>query len=214
MVKIILLRHGYSITNRDGKFTGQTDVPLDELGLRQGEAASEYIFKNYAVDKIYSSDLCRAVDTVRPLADALMLPIEKSADLRELHMGIWEGMYIEDVKTKDAENYNAYKSDPMNNKAGGGETFGDLALRSTGAINKIVSQNDGKTVVIASHGGFIRSFLRAILNPNEKKQDLSVVPNASVSVVNYENGCYTPEIIGYNDYLNEKTGEKKGSMVH
>ena len=70
MVKILLVRHGQSLSNDSGTITGQIDSPLSNLGLKQAELVSNYIFKNYSVNAIYSSDLTRAVDTLKPLSSS------------------------------------------------------------------------------------------------------------------------------------------------
>ena len=68
MVKFIVVRHGFSSSNLDKTLTGHLDAPLVEMGYKQGQAVSEYIFNNYKIDAIYSSDLIRAVQTVEKLA--------------------------------------------------------------------------------------------------------------------------------------------------
>lgn len=204
MVKIILMRHGYSITNRDKRFTGQMDVPLDEAGVIQGKQACEYIYKNYKVDRVYSSDLSRAVNTVKPLADMLNLEIETDSAFRELSMGKWEGMYIADVK--NTPEYELYRQNPVVNPCDGGENYTQLVQRAYGALEKIVAENEGKTVVIASHGGLMR-VLSCYLKFGSlaRLKELAPLANACTSVINYENGKYSFELEGYCDYLDLKT---------
>ena len=69
--------------NKEKKFTGQLDLPLDVVGFFQADSIRDYILKEYKVDKIFSSDLQRAYDTVKPLADALQIEIVTSKALRE-----------------------------------------------------------------------------------------------------------------------------------
>ena len=57
MVKFLIIRHGYSITNKAKKFTGQMDAPLDDIGFEQAKSVGKYISENYKIDKIYSKDL-------------------------------------------------------------------------------------------------------------------------------------------------------------
>ena len=97
MVTLLLLRHGYSVYNKAKRFTGQQDIPLDTVGVLQAQSAAKYLTENYAINAVYSSDLCRAVDTARPTAERLGLPIHTDAALRELAMGVWEGMLFDDV---------------------------------------------------------------------------------------------------------------------
>ena len=69
MTTILLVRHGHSATNQKGIFTGQTDVALSCIGIQQSALTAEFICKHYTVNKIYSSDLNRAVNTALPLAE-------------------------------------------------------------------------------------------------------------------------------------------------
>ena len=69
MVKFIIVRHGYSVFNKERRFTGHVDAPLDERGIEQAKRNAEYVIANYKIDCIYSSDLSRAYHTVKPIAD-------------------------------------------------------------------------------------------------------------------------------------------------
>ena len=77
MTDLVILRHGYSEGNKEKRFSGQMNVPLDNVGKNQAESVAKFIADNFKVDAIYSSDLSRAYDTVKPLADKLGLEIVK-----------------------------------------------------------------------------------------------------------------------------------------
>ena len=83
-MKLYLIRHGESETNKNGLWTGWLDVPLTEQGKEDAASASK-IVSSVPFDKIYSSDLSRAIDTVKPLANALNLPIHIDEELREIY---------------------------------------------------------------------------------------------------------------------------------
>ena len=97
MVKIIFVRHGYSQYNKTKQYTGQLDVPLEPEGYEQARDSSRFILENYDVDAIYSSDLSRAVETVKPIAEAIGLEITTTRDLREINLGKWQNHFIADV---------------------------------------------------------------------------------------------------------------------
>ncbi|MBR5633183.1 MAG: histidine phosphatase family protein, partial [Clostridia bacterium] len=92
MVRFIIVRHGFSAGNKGGYFSGQLDLPLDGNGILQGQMTSDYVSRSFTVDAVYSSDLSRAADTVRPLCDAIGIPLITTPELRELHVGLWQGM--------------------------------------------------------------------------------------------------------------------------
>jgi len=183
VVRFIIIRHGYSLGNKEKRFTGQMDVSLDEIGYSQAKSTADYILKNFKVDSIYSSDLSRAYETVKPIADVLGKEIHKCKDLREADVGEWQGKLIEDVKNEYAENFAFYKEDPGHARFVGGESYADVMYRSRQALEKIAEENEGKTVVIGTHGGVVRA-LRVAWDDSQlvRINEISHVHNGSVSV--------------------------------
>ncbi|MBQ4528857.1 MAG: histidine phosphatase family protein [Clostridia bacterium] len=204
MVKIIFLRHGYSQYNKTKQFSGHIDIPLEPEGYEQAADSSRFILKNYDVDAIYSSDLSRAVETARPIADALGLEIKKTPDLREINLGKWQNHFIDDVPKLFAKDYEEYCDGTGTGRATDGESYADVKVRALRVMNEISLLYDGKTVVAATHGGFLRAMLWALQDGNVLLKDVPIVPNASMTVVNFENGKGTVEVFGYNDYLTSK----------
>lgn len=209
MTKFIIIRHGFSESNKDKKFTGQRDVSLSEEGFLQAESVSKYVYENFKVDSIYASDLKRAVDTVKPLSEKLGLPVNRCKEFREIDVGAWQGMLIEDIKVKFKKELESYKQNPGEYKFIDGESFEDLRKRAEKALKDIADKNDGKTVVIGTHGGVIRTLLPVWYSmPLVKMKEFSTVPNASVTIVEYENGNYKVKEIGYCDFLDVKITEE------
>lgn len=206
MVTFVIVRHGYSIFNKEKRFTGHIDVDLDERGYAQAAKNAEYILANYHIDAIYSSDLCRAYNTVKPVADALGLPIHTSTDLRELYIARWEGLRIADVKRDEPEALAFYRKRIPEANAGGGETRLQLRQRITRVMAEIAAENEGKTVLIGSHGGAIRALCCAwmgyTIEEFDKTSDLN---NASITVVRYDVSSDQAEFVLYN--YHEHLGE-------
>lgn len=208
MVHFIIIRHGYSAGNKEKRFTGQADVPLDEIGHAQAECTAAYVLKNFRVDSIYSSDLIRAYDTAKPLADALGLPIHQLKALREVDVGRWQGMLIEDVKKEYPEDFESYRSNPGLFSFPGGGSYLETMERARLAIESIAAENEGKTVVIATHGGVIRT-LRAAWGgvAPENIKDIPHVPNASLTLADYQQGEVRLTNVGYTEHLSDRTTE-------
>ena len=212
MVKFIIVRHGYSIYNKERRFTGQIDAPLDERGIEQAACTAHYILKNYKIDCIYSSDLCRAYNTVKPVAEALGLPITTSKGLRELFVGEWEGRCIDEVKKEDPEGMAFYRKRVPESCTPGGETRLQLRERITRTMAEIAAENDGKTVLIGSHGGAIRALCCAWQGyAIEEIDNVPDLGNASITEVDYDiaTGQTTFRLFGYTEHLGELSTEKK-----
>ena len=190
MVRFIILRHGYSLYNKEKRYTGQRDIPLDEVGIRQARLASDYLGSRYTVDECWSSDLLRAYETVRPTAERFGLPIHTMPALREIALGAWEGRLIEEVKQTEREAYLDFIAKGPDGRAPGGESRAELAARMVRAMDEIARGKDGKTILVASHGGAIRALLMAWARTPEERVSVSGgVANASITVAEYEDGA-------------------------
>ncbi len=207
MITFLLIRHGQSASNAAATLTGQIDIPLTEVGLKQGELASQYVYENYKVDAIYSSDLSRAYATALPLSKLTGVPIVKNKNFREMHCGNWQGEKVENLVKSDL--YQRWKNHDRNAYPPNGESFLQAQERAVKEIEKISSVSDGKTVVIVAHGGVIKVLTAFVLNiPIEEwSEKLPYVSNASVTKVIYENGKYT--LI---DTVDSYLGEMKTEM--
>lgn len=210
MVKFVIVRHGYSIYNKARKFTGQLDIPLDEIGLMQAQNTGEYILKNYKIDAVYSSDLIRAVDTAKPVAEALNLPIITDPELREINAGCWQGRFVDDLKMEYPEEFKKWVTDVGLARCGDGESSEELTVRCEKVFEKIAAENEGKTVFVATHGGVIRALRCKWLGiPLSEMKNVPHVSNASITVAEFDNNTkeVTLSLIGFEGHLAEKTTE-------
>ena len=208
MVKFIIVRHGFSVGNKGNIFTGQLDLSLDEVGFSQAEFVAKYVLENFEVDEVYSSELCRAYDTVLPIAKALSKEIKRRKDLNEVDVGAWQGKTFDEVKEEYPEGFELYKRSPGTVQFDGGESYSDVRERAVNEFHKIAEENEGKTVVVATHGGVIRNLLAAWLGiPVERITEVPRASNASITVAEYENGKANILIYGYTGHLEDKTTE-------
>ena len=199
MTKLIFIRHGQSTYNLEHRYTGQLDIPLTEKGVRQAEITAEYVLKNYKIDAIYSSDLSRSVNTAKPIADALGLPIKTDARLREIHAGDWQDRLFSEIKETCKEEYDKYVSSGGCVRTPNGESLEDVLNRTYAAVLDIIRENEGKTVLISSHNGPIKTLAVPFLG--QKLPDTKSVSNNSVTEVDCDGGKYTVVKLGYDEHL-------------
>ncbi len=212
MTTLLLIRHGFSTSNEDGTLTGQIDVALTPLGVVQGEAVSRYIYENYNVDAIYSSDLCRAIDTVRLLSELTGLSVNTDSDLREMDCGAWSGALVSDLIERYGDDYREWANASDAIAPDDGESWSELSCRALKVLARIARTEEGKTVAIATHGGTIKALRGAYLGiPTEEwREKLPFAPNASIIVVSYENGVFHESAV-IDSYLGDlKTEMPKG----
>lgn len=202
MTTLILIRHGESEANEKNIYIGQTDADLTERGKLQAQLTAKYVTQNYHVDAVYGSDLQRAFKTGKAVADLLNMEIQPRKGLREINAGKWEEIPFDDLETQFAKEYSVWLSDIGNAACVGGESVREMAKRVLAAITEIARENDGKTVVLATHATPIRAMmcLWKGLTLNEMK-DVPWVNNASVTIVEYERGTYRVVQTGEDGHL-------------
>ena len=104
MIRIILLRHGETTWNIEGRYQGQEDTPLSPRGIEQGKAAA-LALKDIHIDRATSSPLSRSHDTCRFAADYHHLPVAKDPRLTEISHGLWEGIHAEEIEARYPEEF-------------------------------------------------------------------------------------------------------------
>ncbi len=196
------VRHGQSESNLAKIFTGQGNAPLTKLGTEQAERTAVYL-KPKKIDRIYSSDLLRALQTAAPVArDHGLTPIPMTG-LREISAGEWEGLPFDKVVENNAVLYGTWKQDFANARCPGGETVRELYDRITSTVEGIVRENQGKAIAVFSHAGPLRA-LWCFWNhyPFEALSKSVWGVNASVTEVEYDDHL-SPTIVtyGYAEHL-------------
>lgn len=148
MTRIIITRHGETDWNRQGIAQGRTDVPLNEKGKEQARLLAERL-KDEQIDVIYSSPLSRALDTAKAVKEFHPnASIVEDEDLIEISLGTGEGMKL----GGDWKNALLF-DEPIRPD---GESPREVMERSVRAIDRIVLENKGKSVLVVCHGGVKR----------------------------------------------------------
>jgi glucosyl-3-phosphoglycerate phosphatase len=143
--RVLVWRHGRTRWNVEHRFQGQADPPLDEVGRLQA-AESARLLVAYSPTAIISSDLARAVQTARPLAELVGLPVILDPQLRERSLGEWEGLTRDEVVRAYPEQYAQWVAGRDAPQIGG-ETRAQLGERSLAAL----AAAQGDTVVLVTH---------------------------------------------------------------
>lgn len=200
MKRLYLIRHGESMGNSTKVFTGQTDMPLTDLGREQARRTAEFL-SDVKFDAAYASDLSRAFETGEIVCGGkLKVTIEKK--LREINAGLWEGVRYDDVAQLYPHEYSVWRTDIGKARPSGGESVAEVFDRVNAALDGIVKNDVGENVLIATHATPIRCIICRIAGFGaENLQNIPWVANSSVTIIDYECGKYTPITIGYADHL-------------
>ena len=184
---LILIRHGESEANFEHRFTGQSNAfGLTARGHAQAEAAAVWL-DGTAVDVIVASDLRRAYDTAKHLADRRGMTVIPDEGFREIFAGAWEGRRFEELPDAYPKDFGVWMNDIGSAVCTDGESVAALQTRVRAAVERIVRTYPGKTVVIGTHATPIRAMQCIWQNvPLSAMKDVPWVPNASVTSVVYE----------------------------
>ncbi|MBQ8688949.1 MAG: histidine phosphatase family protein [Clostridia bacterium] len=203
MTRVIIIRHGESLANAERIYLGHTDWDLSERGRAQAEAVAEHL-GGENIDAIYSSDLKRAYNTALPHARRRGMGIITSRELREIYLGDWECMKIDELEARWPEEFGVgWRLNFGTCRVPGGESTWDAGERLRREVLKIAKENDGKTVLIASHAAAIRAFWGNIsgIAPCELGERVPFPKNASCTTVHYDGGKLIPICYGDDSYF-------------
>ena len=159
MRRLLLARHGQSVSNAIQRFQGAQDVALSPLGRRQAEALGQAVSRR-AIAHVYASPLERARHTAEIVRAGLALPLTVVDDLRELSLGEWEGCTVEEIRSQPGDPYARWVRDPVQGRPPGGEPLADVQARVLRAVEGITAAHpNGDDVLIVAHGGVISALL-------------------------------------------------------
>lgn len=199
MLRIYFVRHGETVWNTKKIFQGKLNSPLTELGVEQAKKLSIYL-KDIHLDKVYSSPLQRALDTTNLIIKNRDLPINLIEEFKEINMGEVAGIPKDDFENNFPEAYfnfwnNPIEYDPSPFK---GENYSDLLTRVERGLNKLIENNENKTILVVSHGVTLKAIFNIINNKGIDEFSKQEVPaNTSTTIVEYNNGKF--EIINFSD---------------
>ena len=173
MTTLLLVRHGETDWNADGRLQGHTDRPLSDYGRRQArELAGQLEDEGEELEAIYSSDLARARETAEIVAGRLGLPVVLDADLREKDWGTWEGL-------------TAVERDRVEFVGESAEAHQERILR---ALRRIAERHPGdRRVLVVTHGGSMRRVQTAAMG-----MAMPVVENCGRWLCACESGSFRP----------------------
>lgn len=184
MTRLYFVRHGQSEANLQECFAGHYNAPLTELGHKQA-ARTAGALKEIPFTAVYASDLARAADTGRAVADLCDLPLHTTNRLREIHAGEWEARPFAELLERD--DYGVWMRQVGVAACPGGESVAQLQQRIRSVVEDIVRAHPGETVCIATHATPIRVMECVWTDtPLEEMHTIPWVGNASVTVAEYD----------------------------
>lgn len=178
-LNLVVMRHGETDFNREGRYQGSIDTSLNEAGRRQVVAALEAL-RPFPIRQIVSSPLARARESAEIVAEALAVPIEDHVAFVERRFGILEGL----TRAEMLERHPGVWRDGLNRQfhagAPEGESLFELGIRVRQGLSELYRRHGGKTVLLVCHGGVARSIHGILRRPFDAEYFSYVLGNAEV----------------------------------
>lgn len=187
--EIIVVRHGETIWNLDGRRQGHLDSPLTAIGVAQAQAIARRL-SSQSLSLLYSSDLGRAYETAKIIENSTGAKIIVDERLRERHLGIFQGLKTEEVQRAYPDEYRLHKTLGPDYAIPGGESMRQQVERNLACLEEIALRHLGETIVVVTHGGVLSGLFRHVLSiPLEAPRRFEFY-NGSINTFTYEHGSW------------------------
>jgi 2,3-bisphosphoglycerate-dependent phosphoglycerate mutase len=198
LTRVVAVRHGETDWNAQTRIQGQIDIGLNAVGRDQAQRLGRAL-ADARFDAVYASDLRRAADTARAVAERAGLPLRTEVSLRERAFGDFEGLTWAEVEQRHPEASRRWRERDASFGPPGGETLALFYERAVGALAAIAARHRGQHIAIVTHGGVLDALYRAATRIALDAPRTWQLGNASINRVLHGNEGFT--MVGWNDHL-------------
>ncbi len=208
MIRVLLIRHGETTWNRDGRWQGHADVELSELGRLQAARLAASLGKlEPSLQVLYSSDLRRARDTAHEVAAMTGASVVVDPAWREIAVGSWTGLRREEIKQRFEDDWRRIATGE-DLARGGGETFAAFSARVVAALEGLRERHPDELVAVVTHGGVISAvLLHALGLPWAKLRDVTGVLNTALNELTWNGIRWTVTLRNHAPHLDNLATE-------
>lgn len=195
--RIIAVRHGETAWNVDTRIQGQLDIPLNEKGRWQAQRLARALAASEPMAALYSSDLLRAWDTAKSIADSTGLAVVTDTGLRERAFGRFEGKTFVELEASWPQETLRWRERDPDWAPPGGESLLEVRARVLQTVDTLAAQHVGEQIVLVSHGGVLDALYRAAAGLDIRAPRTWLLGNASINRL-----LWTPEsltVVGWSD---------------
>ncbi len=179
MTSLLVCRHGATEWNIEGRYQGQSDVPLNDQGVRQAEALADELAL-MPIDAIYASGLQRALRTAEAIARRHALEVQRDPRFNEVNLGVWEGLTLPEILGAYPKEHAFWMEHPMESRPPGGESIAEVVARVREGLADVAQAWPEGSVVIVTHK-VTMNVIQSLTTGEPLEQVLQVFPvNASV----------------------------------
>jgi probable phosphoglycerate mutase len=200
VTRLVVVRHGQTSWNLEGRAQGHTDIGLDDTGRDQAQALAPYVAA-MAPTALWSSDLARARETAVRLSEATGLEVRLDPRLREFDAGARAGLTLAEFAERFPEAHDAWRSGHITGHVPGAETTADVVSRMVPALREIWDATPpGETSVVVAHGACLKVSLLAFLGwPDSVTDTLRGLDNCGWAVLEADAHGHGIRLASYNE---------------
>jgi len=199
---LLFIRHGETDWNRQGRFQGQIDVPLNDTGQAQAERlAARLAAERY--DRLFSSDLLRARQTAAPLAARWGRAAVAVAGVREQGFGVLEGLDAATIQARHPELWRQWQQQDADFAAPGAESQRQFHTRVLQAVRELAAQAAGLRVAVVTHGGVLDMLWRSAHGLPLSGLRQCQIPNTGLNRLRWADGALQVEAWGDDSHLRD-----------
>jgi probable phosphoglycerate mutase len=188
----IVVRHGETAWNAEGRIQGHLDSPLNEEGLAQALLVGDRLARE-PFSHLYSSDLGRALQTVQPIADHSRRRVVTDVRLRERNLGVFQGLTGAECERRFPEHYARFRTRDPEHVIPGGESARQMYQRVSDVFTALAREHEGARLVVVTHGGVLDALYRFVHSvPLDQPRDFPVY-NASLNRVRLRDAHWSIE---------------------
>jgi probable phosphoglycerate mutase len=187
MTELLLIRHGQTDFNRELRFQGQVDAPLNATGHDQAARLAERL-ADEGLDLVVSSDLARARDTAAPLLARRVLPNRLDPAWREQAFGVLEGLVVADVPVLHPALWDAWSRHEADTSPPGGESYRAFHARVMAALRAVAEAHAGARIAVFTHGGALDMVWRDLHGLPLAGPRQCEIPNTGVNRLRWDDG--------------------------
>jgi len=195
VTQFILVRHGQTAWNSEGRYQGHLDSPLTAAGAAQARAVAARL-AGAGIDALYSSDLERALQTARMIAEKLALPVLTDARLRERCLGIFQGLTRSEAQRQLPEEFRRLKSGDPEHVVPGGESARQRSELAVRCLEELAENHAGQRVLVVTHGGVVAAMFRHVVGVPPGAPRRFQLPNAGLNTFSHRDGRWLLETWG------------------
>lgn len=187
MTELLLIRHGQTDFNRELRFQGQVDAPLNATGHDQAARLAERL-ADEGLDLVVSSDLARARDTAAPLLARRVLANRLDPAWREQAFGVLEGLVVTDVPVLHPALWDAWSRHEADTSPPGGESYRAFHARVMAALRAVAEAHAGARIAVFTHGGALDMVWRDLHGLPLAGPRQCEIPNTGVNRLRWDDG--------------------------